>query len=184
MSKGIFIWNPCSFVFHLLTRSERVSYENLRLRDSRYADAIDRWFMGSAVGTSKNGDRAGDAPRPMSNAFPLRGMKLANRVVWAPTAPYSAKEGMPNDRHQARLGERWLREAGLVMTEPARCIPGKDALRPAVRESIVPSTWQRGRASLLRSMIQAFPNSPTKIAIQLAHSGRRGSTRPRWGGPG
>ncbi|MCZ6491797.1 MAG: FAD-dependent monooxygenase [Acidobacteria bacterium] len=179
--KRYFHLEPMQFVFHLLTRSERVSYENLRLRDSRYADAIDRWFMGSAVGTSKNGDRAGDAPRPMGNAFPLRGVKLANRVVWAPTAPYSAREGMPNDRHQARLGERWLREVGLVMTEPAavspegRITPGCAGIYRAEHVA----AWARIVASIHDSSLS---QSPTKIAIQLAHSGRRGSTRPRWEG--
>jgi len=121
---------PEQFAYSLLTRSQRVSHENLRLRDVTYLSGMERWFASQA---SRDGAVTADPPRspmvrdnrgqqeitppPMFTPFRLRGMTLHNRVIVSPMDMYSATDGMPNDFHLVHLGARALGGASLVMTE-------------------------------------------------------------------
>ncbi|MEO7966980.1 MAG: FAD-dependent monooxygenase, partial [Gemmatimonadaceae bacterium] len=102
---------PEQFAYSLLTRSQRVSHENLRLRDGKYLGGVERWFAARASVEHE------PAPPPMFTPFTLRGMKLENRVVVSPMDMYSATDGVPNDFHLVHYGARAMGGAGLLMTE-------------------------------------------------------------------
>ncbi len=164
---------PEQFAYSLLTRSQRVSHENLRVRDDVYLSGVERWF-------ARRADAAGDgteSPPPMFTPFTLRGMTLANRVVVSPMDMYSAVDGTPNDFHLAHLGARALGGAGLLMTEmtcvspEARITYGCTGMYTAEHER----EWTR----IVRFVHE---QSPARICIQLGHSGRKGSTKLMWQG--
>jgi anthraniloyl-CoA monooxygenase len=179
--------DPHQFAFNIVTRSRRVTYDNLRLRDPEFVADMDGWFA-SAQGDAEPGvaaeagvaTEAGVAagPRPpMFQPFRLGGLELANRVIVSPMDMYSARDGVPGDFHLVHLGSKALGGAGLVMTEmvcvsPAgRITPGCTGMyRPDHEES-----WRR----IVRFVHE---QSTAKIGIQLGHSGRKGSTRLMWEG--
>ncbi|MEO7457697.1 MAG: bifunctional salicylyl-CoA 5-hydroxylase/oxidoreductase [Gemmatimonadaceae bacterium] len=163
---------PEQFAYSLLTRSQRVSHENLRLRDATYVAGMERWFASRA-----SADAASSAPPPMFTPFSLRDMTLANRVVLAPMDMYSATDGTPNDFHLVHLGARALGGAALVMTEmvcvspEARITLGCTGMY--AREHM--EHWRR-----VTEFVHAW--TPAKICLQLGHSGRKGSTKLPWHG--
>jgi anthraniloyl-CoA monooxygenase len=168
---------PLEFAASLLTRSLRITHENLKLRDPEFVGRIDRWFAAKAANQSGVNKPAEPAPPPMFTPFRLRDMLLLNRVVVSPMCQYSAEDGMPEDWHLVHLGSRAVGGAGLVMTEmtdvsrEGRISPGCTGLyRP---EHV--AGWKRIVDFVHRS-------SPAKIGIQLAHAGRKASTRRLWEG--
>jgi len=168
---------PLEFAASLLTRSLRITHENLKLRDPEFVGRIDRWFAAKAANQSGVNVPAEPAPPPMFTPFRLRDMLLLNRVVVSPMCQYSAEDGMPEDWHLVHLGSRAVGGAGLVMTEmtdvsrEGRISPGCTGLyRP---EHV--AGWKRIVDFVHRS-------SPAKIGIQLAHAGRKASTRRLWEG--
>ncbi|PLZ03944.1 bifunctional salicylyl-CoA 5-hydroxylase/oxidoreductase [Burkholderia sp. WAC0059] len=158
---------PEQFAYSLLTRSQRLSHENLRMRDARYVAGFESWFA----------DRAGafSGPRPappMFTPFSVRGLTLKNRVVVSPMAQYSATDGIPGDYHLMHLGARALGGAALVMTEMtavsagARITPG------------CPGMYAPGHLDAWRRIVEfVHAQSDAKIGIQLGHAGAKGSTR-------
>ena len=168
--------DPHQFAFNIVTRSRRVTYDNLRLRDPEFVADMDGWFA-SAVAPDGLAE-AGAGPRPpMFQPFRLGGLELANRVVVSPMDMYSARDGVPGDFHLVHLGSKALGGAGLVMTEMVcvspvgRITPGCTGIYTTEQEE----SWRR---------ITGFVHSQTgaKIGIQLGHSGRKGSTRLMWEG--
>ncbi len=166
---------PLQFAASLLTRSLRVTHENLRVRDPEFVAGLDRWFAGIAAQQSGVAIPAEPAPPPMFTPFRLRDLVLENRVVVSPMCQYSAEDGLPDDWHLVHLGSRAIGGAGLVMTEmtdvsrDARITPGCAGL---YKQDHV-AAWRR-----IVDFVHA--NSPAKIGIQLAHAGRKGSTRLMW----
>ncbi|MFI1289742.1 bifunctional salicylyl-CoA 5-hydroxylase/oxidoreductase [Streptomyces sp. NPDC020792] len=157
---------PRQFAFNLLTRSRRVTHGNLRLRDPRFTDAVEREF-GCPPGTP-----------PMFTPFRLRGLTLRNRVVVSPMDMYSATDGVPGDFHLVHLGARALGGAGLVMTEMV-CVSPEGRITPGCA-----GLWT-GRQSDAWRRITDFVHQQapdTAIGVQLGHSGRKGSTRLMWEG--
>jgi anthraniloyl-CoA monooxygenase len=157
---------PRQFAFNLLTRSRRVTHDNLRLRDARFTGAVEREF-GCAPGTP-----------PMFTPFRLRGLTLRNRVVVSPMDMYSAVDGVPGDFHLVHLGSRALGGAGLVMTEMV-CVSADGRITPGC------TGLYTGRQAESWRRITDFVHtrSPgTAIGVQLGHSGRKGSTRLMWEG--
>ncbi len=162
---------PTQFAYSLLTRSQRVSHENLRRRDAAYLANVERWFAGRA------GAPAAAAAPPMFQPFTLRGLTLANRVVVSPMAMYSAVDGTPGDFHLVHLGARALGGAGLVFTEMT-CVAAEARITPGcagLYADVHVAAWKR-----IVDFVHA--NSRAKIAIQLGHAGRKGSTRVGWEG--
>ncbi|MFG2575752.1 bifunctional salicylyl-CoA 5-hydroxylase/oxidoreductase [Streptomyces sp. NPDC048481] len=157
---------PRRFAFNLLTRSRRVTHDNLRLRDSRFTDAVEREF-GCPPGTP-----------PMFTPFRLRGLTLRNRIVVSPMDMYSARDGVPDDFHLVHLGARALGGAALVMTEmvcvspQGRITPGCTGLYTARQAD----AWRR----ITDFVHERAPG--TAVGVQLGHSGRKGSTRLMWEG--
>ncbi|MFH9674894.1 bifunctional salicylyl-CoA 5-hydroxylase/oxidoreductase [Streptomyces sp. NPDC017405] len=157
---------PRRFVFNLLTRSRRVTHGNLRLRDARFTEAVEREF-GCPPGTP-----------PMFTPYRLRGLTLRNRVVVSPMDMYSATDGVPGDFHLVHLGARALGGAGLVLTEMV-CVSEEGRITPGC------TGLYTGRQATAWRRVTDFVHrhAPgTAIGVQLGHSGRKGSTRPMWEG--
>ncbi len=163
---------PEQFAYSLLTRSQRVSHENLRLRDRTYVEGVERWFAGRASGRSQ----AAPVP-PMFTPFQLRGLTLPNRVVVSPMAMYSAVDGTPNDFHLVHLGARAQGGAGLVYTEMT-CVSAEGRISPGCCGMYTPEHVQAYR----HIVDFVHTHTPAKICLQLGHSGPKGSTKVGWEG--
>ncbi|HKU82011.1 MAG TPA: bifunctional salicylyl-CoA 5-hydroxylase/oxidoreductase [Candidatus Tumulicola sp.] len=153
------------FAYSLLTRSQRIGHENLRLRDTTYVERIERWFAG------------GPPIPPMFTPIRLRDLSLHNRVVVSPMDMYSAVDGMPNDFHLAHLGARALGGAGLIFTEMT-CVTRDGRISPGCTGMYLPEhvpAWRR-----IVELVHGF--SAAKICLQLGHSGPKGSTKLMWEG--
>nr|MBA3897486.1 bifunctional salicylyl-CoA 5-hydroxylase/oxidoreductase [Sphingomonadaceae bacterium] len=165
-------FEPIQFTYSLLTRSQRVSHENLRLRDKPWLESVERWFRSRALGHPAN-----DAAPPMFAPYRLRDMELANRVVVSPMAMYSASDGTPNDFHLVHYGNRAQGGAGLVYTEMT-CVSPEARITPGcagIYTSQQVAAWRR-----IVDFVHA--NSKAKICLQLGHSGPKGSTKVGWEG--
>ncbi|MES2177588.1 MAG: bifunctional salicylyl-CoA 5-hydroxylase/oxidoreductase [Gemmatimonadota bacterium] len=164
---------PEQFAYSLLTRSQRVSHENLRLRDASYVAGVERWFASHA----SVGDDLSEPAPPMFTPLHLREMTLVNRVVLAPMDMYSASDGTPNDFHLVHLGARALGGAALVMTEMV-CTSPDARITLGCTGMYTPEHADRwGRVV---EFVHEW--SDAKICLQLGHSGRKGSTRLPWEG--
>ena len=167
---------PEQFAYSLLTRSQRVSHENLRLRDATYVAGVERWLDSRAA--SGRVPPANDAPPPpMFTPFALRGLTLHNRVVVAPMDMYSASDGVPNDFHLVHLGARALGGAALVMTEMV-CVSPDGRITPGCSGMYT----QKQAASWRRTVEFVHEWSGAHICLQLGHAGRKGSTKVPWEG--
>ncbi|MGH2542843.1 MAG: FAD-dependent monooxygenase [Ardenticatenaceae bacterium] len=188
-------FDPLQFTFHLLTRSGRITYDNLKQRDPYFVAGVERWYAtqdgGRGTGDRRpRGDQVGPdaqrgshlgqagaplfAPPPMFASLALRGVTLPNRVVLSAPASYSAEDGMPGECYGAQLERLTRGGAGLVVTEPVAVSPeGRitsgdvGIYRPEHVE-----VWAR-------IVSQAHAVGDTSVALTLSHAGRRGSTRPR-----
>ncbi|WP_373945957.1 bifunctional salicylyl-CoA 5-hydroxylase/oxidoreductase [Paracoccus marcusii] len=161
--------DPIQFTYSLLTRSQRIGHENLRLRDPGWVREAEDWFQAQA------GGQPGRAP--IFAPFRLRDMALKNRIVVSPMAQYKAREGCPTDWHLVHYGERAKGGAGLVFTEMT-CVSPEGRITPGCPGLYAPehqAAWRR---------ITDFVHAETdaKICCQIGHSGRKGSTRIGWEG--
>ncbi|NRF69312.1 bifunctional salicylyl-CoA 5-hydroxylase/oxidoreductase [Aquincola sp. S2] len=172
---------PEQFAYSLLTRSQRISHENLRLRDQRYVEDVERW-IGERAGLEPTPERTpGGAPRhpvpPMFTPFQARSVRLKNRIIVSPMAQYSAEDGIPGDHHLVHLGARAMGGAALVMAEMT--CPSPDArITPQC-----PGLWndaQRDAWARIARFVHSQPD--VKIGMQLGHAGAKGSTRAMWEG--
>ncbi|MGP8120463.1 MAG: bifunctional salicylyl-CoA 5-hydroxylase/oxidoreductase [Xanthobacteraceae bacterium] len=166
---------PPQFFYSMLTRSQRISHENLRLRDPVWLEGYERWFARRAGVTVKDNERA---PPPMLTPYRARGLTLANRIVVSPMAMYSAHDdGLINDFHLAHLGARAMGGAALVFAEltcvspDARITPGCLGLWNDAQEA----QWRR-----LVDLIHGVGHA--KAGIQIGHAGRKGATKLAWEG--
>ncbi len=166
---------PEQFAYSLLTRSQRISHENLRLRDAAWLEGYERWLAErSGVETP-----ASQPPRPpLLTPFSVRGLTLANRIVVSPTMLYSSQDGLPGSFHLVHLGGRALGGAGLLIAEAtavsadARITPGD----PGLWNGEQVAAWKR-----ITDFVHA--ESGARIGVQLSHAGRRGSTQLGWEQP-
>jgi anthraniloyl-CoA monooxygenase len=168
---------PEQFSYSLLTRSQRVSHENLRLRDPAYLQGVERWFAAADKSTEAAVAGTVAAPPPMFTPYPLRGMTLANRIVVAPMDMYCADHGTPGDFHLVHLGARALGGAGLIITEMA-CVAPEARITRGCAGMYAPdhvAAWRRVVEFVHR-------NSQARICLQLGHAGPKGSTRIPWQG--
>ena len=170
---------PEQFAYSLLTRSQRIGHENLRLRDTTYVERIERWFANGHAEVRPNGGMTPAAPvPPMFTPLRLRDMVLRNRVVVSPMDMYSAVDGYPNDFHLVHLGARALGGAGLVFTEMT-CVSREGRISPGCTRHVrAGRTSPRGSAS----SSSCTNTRGAKICLQLGHSGPKGSTKLMWEG--
>ncbi|KAB2896344.1 MAG: bifunctional salicylyl-CoA 5-hydroxylase/oxidoreductase, partial [Burkholderiaceae bacterium] len=182
------------FAYSLLTRSQRISHENLRLRDARWLEGYEAWLAGarptagppqggaapsggSATGEAVKRGGHGAAIPPMLTPFTLRGCTLKNRIVVSPMATYSAVDGVPQDFHLVHLGARALGGAALVMVEMTSPTP-EGRITPACT-----GLWNDAQQAAFTRIVRFVHGSSTaRIGLQLGHSGPKGSTRVGWEG--
>jgi anthraniloyl-CoA monooxygenase len=168
---------PLEFAASLLTRSLRITHENLKLRDPAFTARLDRDFAVKAANRSGVNLPAEPPPPPMFTPFRLRDMVLTNRVVVSPMCQYSAEDGMPRDWHLVHIGSRAVGGAGLVMTEMT------DVSREGRITPGCAGMWKPEHAAAWRRIVDFVHGaSAAKIGLQLAHAGRKGSTRRLWEG--
>ena len=166
--------DPVQFAFNIITRSRRVTYDNLRVRDPEFVASVDRWF---ARHEAARGMGTGEVRPPMFQPFRLRDLELVNRVVVSPMDMYVAEDGLPGDFHLVHLGGKALGGAGLVMTEMV-CVSADGRITPGCTG--IYTDEQAGQWRRITEFVHR--ESPAKIGIQLGHSGRKGSTRLMWEG--
>jgi anthraniloyl-CoA monooxygenase len=163
------------FAFHLLTRNSRITYDELRRRDSAFIDAVDRSFFRHA---HRNGDGSPlFAPPPAFAPLDLRGVTLSNRlaVVAAPTD--SSRDGMLDEGQGAALVRHAAAGAGLVLTDLVAVAP-QARITPGC-----PGLWSGEHAAVLGRLVEhVHARSASRIGIRVGHAGRRGATRPRTDG--
>ncbi len=160
---------PEQFMYSMLTRSQRISHENLRLRDKAWLDGYEHWFA--------QDNPALPATPPMFTPYSVRSVTLKNRVVVSPMAQYSAVNGIAGDYHLVHLGARAMGGAALVFAEmictspDARITPG------------CPGLWNDAQADAWQRIVTwVHANSDAKMAAQIGHAGAKGSTRRAWDG--
>ena len=161
---------PEQFAYSLLTGSQRIGHENLKMRDSHYVQSVEKWFAVHAGAKSPM--------PPMFTPFQARGVTLKNRVLVSPMAMYmSSCEGVPGDFHLVHLGARAIGGAAMVVSEMT-CVSPEGRITPAC-----PGLWNESQMRAWKRIVEfVHHNSDAKIALQLGHSGRKGSTRRGWEG--
>src|SRR6185295_4005111 len=156
--------------YSLLTRSQRISHENLRLRDREWLETVERWFWAKAGVPNKSA-------APMFAPFKLRELRLENRVTVSPMAMYSAIDGTPNDFHFVHYGERAIGGAGLMFTEMT-CVSPEGRISPGCT-----GMWNDDHVAAWKRIVDfVHAQSKAKICLQLGHSGGKGSTKLGWEG--
>jgi anthraniloyl-CoA monooxygenase len=158
---------PEQFAYSLLTGSQRIGHENLKVRDPKFVAGYEQWLARE--------DGAVEARPPMFLPFKLRGLDLVNRVVVSPMAQYCAQDGVPTDWHLVHYGHRALGGAGLVYTEMT-CVSPEGRITPGCT-----GLWNTSQRDAWQRIVDfVHANSPAKICLQLGHSGRKGSTQVGW----
>ena len=160
------------FAYSLLTRSQRISHENLRLRDAAWLGGYEIWLGQTVAPASKP-----KAIAPMLLPFTVRGVTLKNRIVVSPMATYSAVDGLLQDFHLVHLGARALGGAALVMVEMTSPSP-EGRITPGC-----PGLWSDAQTQAFKRVVDfVHGQSSAKIGLQLGHSGPKGSTQVGWEG--
>jgi anthraniloyl-CoA monooxygenase len=158
---------PTQFAYSLLTRSQRISHENLRLRDPDWLREAEAWFQRQAGGQ--------EARAPLFAPFTLRDMRLKNRIVVSPMAQYKAVNGRPTDWHFVHYAERAKGGAGLVYTEMA-CVSPEGRITPGC-----PGTWDASHEREWKRLVDfVHAETDAKICLQIGHAGRKGSVQVPW----
>ena len=156
--------------YSMLTRSQRVSHENLRLRDRQWLEDYEKHLAGLALGKP-----VADPIPPMFLPFELRGMRLENRVVVSPMSMYSAEDGLPSDWHLVHYGALAQGGAGLVYTEMT------DVSAEARITTGCPGIWNDAQEAAWQRIVEfTHANSRARICLQIGHAGPKGSTRKPW----
>jgi len=162
--------DPVQFNYTLLTRSQRISHENLRLRDPEWLEGAERWFQ-----TQAGVQESAPVRRPMFAPYKLRDMELKNRIVVSPMAQYKAVDGNPTDWHLVHYGERAKGGAGLVYTEMT-CVSPEGRITPGCPGLYTPEQ----EAAWGRIVDFIHSESDAKVCMQIGHSGAKGSTQLGW----
>ncbi len=151
------------FAFGVMTRSKKVTYENLALRDATFTEKVLTEFNCN-IGNFKVKTPAAFTP------LVLRGMHLKNRIVMSPMGQYSAENGLVNNWHLVHYGARATGGVGLILTEmTAISKKGRITLGCA-------GIWSEEQTLKWKKITKyVHLNSKSKIGIQLGHSGRKGS---------
>ena len=156
------------FSFGCMTRSKKVTYENLRLRDQSYTDKVLEEFNQ----INKNNTNAA-----AFSTFKLRGLELSNRIVMSSMGQYAAIDGLVNNWHFQHYTSRAIGGLGLIITEmTAVDSNGRITLGCAGiynEEQVV--EWKK-----ITDFVHE--HTATKIGIQLGHSGRKGAVKKPWEG--
>ncbi len=165
---------PEQFMYSMLTRSQRISHENLRLRDKTWLEGYEHWFAQQSGLQVKDNERC--LP-PMFTPYTVRGTTLPNRIVVSPMAMYSATDGLFDDFHMVHLGARALGGAGLVFAEMT-CVSPDARITPGCL-----GLWNDEQMVGWKRFVDfVHANSAAKVGIQIGHAGRKGATKRAWEG--
>ena len=166
--------SPIQLTFNRMTRSKRITWDNLEQRDPELIAEFAEWYRRDVGAPSTS---LGEAPPPIFTPFKLRGLELENRIVVSPMCQYSATDGTPNEWHLVHLGSRAIGGAGLLITEMTDvCADGRISSGCA-------GMYRQEHAQAWRRIVDfVHANTRAKIGIQLAHAGRKGSARHPWDG--
>ena len=171
---------PIQFTFSLLTRSLRITHEDLRTRDAKFLARVDDWVARQAERQVRGSERPAphtSAPPPMFTPFRLRDLVLANRVVVSPMCQYVAADGTIGDWHMVHLGSRAMGGAGLVMAEMT------DVSRDARISPWCAGLYRPEHAAAWKRVVDfVHRETPAAIGVQLGHAGRKGATQRLWEG--
>jgi anthraniloyl-CoA monooxygenase len=163
--KRYLVLPPMQFAFQLLTRSGRISYDDLHFRDARFGDGVDAWFAEN--GTGKDVGRL--APSPLFTPIEVAQVSLANRIVRVVEA-HPAGQANP-DKLDSYVGAGLVLAENCAVSADGRIEPGD----PGIFEDADPAAWSEW-------VDRVHGKLGAKAAIQLNHAGRRGATEPRtWG---
>lgn len=169
--------DPVQFAFTLLTRSLRITHEDLRVRDPDFLRRVDDWVAAEAEEQTGRTVERTPAPPPMFTPFRLRDLVIPNRVVVSPMCQYTAVDGVVGDWHLQHLGSRAVGGAGLVFAEMTDVSP-EGRISPGCA-----GLWSTEHAGAWKRIVDfVHDQSDAKIAMQLGHAGRKGSTRNIWDG--
>ena len=167
--------DPYQFAMVVMCRAKSITYDNLIVRDPEFVrKADDEWYQRHLQETGE--DLREIRPTPMFSRFRLRGMELSNRVVMSPMAQYSADaDGNPTDWHKVHYGSHAMGGMGLIFTEMT--CPAPDArITPAC-----PGLWTDQQEMRWKDIVGFIHSgSGAKVAMQLGHAGRKGSTQIGW----
>ncbi len=158
------------FNYSMLTRSQRVSHENLRLRDKPWLEGMEKHLAKQVLG-----EHFDEAVPPMFLPYKLGSMELINRVVVSPMSMYSAVDGLPDDWHLVHYGALAKGGAGLVYTEmtdvspEGRITPGCAGIWNDEQEA----AWKR-----IADFVHT--HSKAKFCLQIGHAGAKGATKEPW----
>ena len=160
-------FEPEQFMYSMLTRSQRISHENLRLRDKAWLEGYEAWF---ASHTAAPGVRP-----PMFTPYTQRSVTLKNRVVVSPMAQYAAVDGRVGEYHLVHLGARAMGGAGLVVVEmTAPCPDGRITHG-------CPGLWNDQHTQDFAHIVNwVHTHTDAKIGLQIGHAGAKGSTCRPW----
>jgi anthraniloyl-CoA monooxygenase len=166
------------FAYSMLTRSQRLSHENLKVRDASYIRSFEHWIAEHAYALAGVSMLVTKTPiPPMLTPFKLRDVVLKNRIVVSPMAQYSAQDGVAGDYHLVHLGSRAMGGAGLVFAEMT-CVSADARITPAC-----PGLYQPEHTQAWKRIVDfVHSNTDAKIAMQLGHAGAKGSTKRAWDG--
>jgi len=162
--------DPEQFAYSLMTRSQRISHENLRLRDRSWLEGLEGWYAERAALPAGN-----MRVPPMFTPFTLRGMTLKNRIVVSPMCMYSAKDGVPNDFHLVHYGARAQGGAGLIYTEMTD-VSAEGRITPGCT-----GIWNDEQSTAWKRIVDfVHAQDGTKFCLQLGHAGPKASTQLGW----
>ena len=165
---------PIQAAYSMLTRSKQITHENLRIRDNKFIEQVEDWFI---HGVRNKGLDVSSKNPPMFTPYNIRGMHVPNRVVVSPMDMYSAKDGAVGDFHFVHLGSLAMGGAGLIFSEMT-CISPEGRITPGCA-----GLYKKEHASSWANIISYIhKNSDAKFCMQIGHSGRKGSTRVAWEG--
>jgi anthraniloyl-CoA monooxygenase len=157
-----------------MTRSRRVTYDNLRVRDPEFVERLDRWF---ARHEQRRGHGTGETRPPMFQPFSIGSLELHYQRDVSPMVMNVAEDGVPNEFHLVHLGGKALGGAGLVMTEMV-CTSPEGRITPGCT-----GIWDDAQRDAWRRVADfVHARSEAKIGLQLGHSGGKGSTKLMWEG--
>lgn len=165
---------PEQFMYSMLTRSQRISHENLRLRDANWLGNYEKWFAQKAGLELTKG---APVPPPMFTPYTIRDLTLKNRIIVSPMAQYSARDGLVGDYHLVHLGARAMGGAGLVFAEMIGVCP-EGRITPGCPGLYTPEQQQAWK----KIVDWIHHHTDAKFAMQLGHAGAKASTRVAWEG--
>ncbi|MCB9905497.1 MAG: FAD-dependent monooxygenase [Planctomycetes bacterium] len=168
--------HPLIFQFNLMSRSKRITWDNLSMRDPALMERVAEQFR-VECGAPLTSD--GKVPPPAFTPFRVGELELVNRIVVSPMCQYSAEDGTVNDWHLTHLGSRAVGGAGLVMTEMTDVLP-----EGRITHGCAGMYAPEHVAAWKRVVDFVHEHSVSKIGIQLAHAGRKASTHLPWSAAG